>query len=106
MSRDEGEDPRPRVGGRDWLVRWSVAASTLGRARDTLTAWYEAGLVPAVKAPGGELSAYASWLAMVLASPAPGKAGEVIKVSQEWWALHAALQRAQPPVAPEPEVAA
>lgn len=104
MARDQ-EDARPRVGGRDWLVRWSAAAVTLGRAEETLTAWYENGLVPAVRSPGGKLSAHASWLYMVMNSARPGVAGEVIKVSQEWWALQAALQRVAPP-APGPEVAA
>jgi hypothetical protein len=70
------------------LVTWARAASVLGRSPDTLTNWFEQGLVPAVRTPGQRLSTYASWLDAVLASARPGQAGDVAEVTRQWWDEH------------------
>jgi hypothetical protein len=92
MTDNEAAAVRPSVGRRDWLVSWSVAADTLGRTTKTLTEWYEAGHVPAVRSPGGQLSAHASWLADVMASAKPGEAGDIPEVTRDWWARHEAAK--------------
>jgi hypothetical protein len=83
-----GEVQALHVSRRERLVSWARAASVLGRSPDTLTNWYEAGLVPAVRTPGQRLSTYASWLDAVLASARPGRAGDVAEVTKQWWDEH------------------
>jgi hypothetical protein len=97
MEQDaEAGAARPVVGRRDWLVPWSVAASTLGRTPKTLTDWFDKGYVPAVRTPGepGQLMTYASWLADVMASAARGRAGAITEVTDAWWARHEARREA------------
>lgn len=82
----------PCVGKRDWLVRWSTAAQTLGRSEKTLDGWFEAGNVPAVRTPGGQLSTYASWLTAVMLSARRGRAGDIKEVTDAWWTQHEVLR--------------
>jgi hypothetical protein len=86
MSENDVRELRP--GGRDYLVPFPVAASTLGRTTDTLDAWEEKGLVPAVELEGGRKSTFASWLAAVMRSARPGKAGKLADVTAAWWVQH------------------
>lgn len=92
MAEDTGS--RPVAGRRDWLVPWSVAADTLNRTKETLTSWHEKGFIPAVRTPAGDWFTYASWLADVMASARPGKAGEMAEVTRDWWARHEARKAA------------
>lgn len=80
--------PVLRPGGRDYLVPFPVAASTLGRTPDTLENWEAKGLVPAVELDGGRKSTFASWLAAVMRSARPGRAGKLAEVTAAWWAAH------------------
>jgi hypothetical protein len=77
-----------RVSHREALVRWDIAAETLGRSQDTLTNWYEAGFVPAVKTPGQQMSTYRSWLDDVLSAARPGIAADIAEVARRWWPEH------------------
>jgi hypothetical protein len=88
MSENDAAVLRP--GGRDYLVPFPVAASTLGRSTDTLDAWEAKGLVPAVELEGGRKSTFASWLAAVMRSARPGRAGKLADVTSAWWAAHEA----------------
>jgi hypothetical protein len=91
---DGSETAVLRPGGRDYLVPFPVAASTLGRTTDTLDAWEAKGLVPAVELEGGRKSTYASWLAAVMASAKPGRRGVMADVTAAWWAAHPGLKAA------------
>ncbi|HEV3290584.1 MAG TPA: hypothetical protein VG123_16485 [Streptosporangiaceae bacterium] len=77
-----------RVSHREVLVRWDVAADTLGRSPETLTNWYLAGHVPAVKTPGQQMSTYRSWLDDVLSAARPGCAADIAEVTRKWWPGH------------------
>ena len=94
MSENDAAVLRP--GGRDYLVPFPVAASTLGRTPDTLENWETKGLVPAVELEGGRKSTYASWLAAVMRSARPGRAGKLADVTAAWWTAHDAA-------APQPD---
>jgi hypothetical protein len=86
MSENAATELRP--GGRDYLVPFPVAATTLGRSTDTFEAWAAKGLVPAVELEGGRKSTFASWLAAVMRSARPGKPGKLADVTAAWWAAH------------------
>jgi hypothetical protein len=77
-----------RVSYEETLVRWDVAARKLGRSPDTLTDWYEAGHVPAVRTPGQQMSTYRSWLDAVLAGARPARAADIPEISRRWFAEH------------------
>lgn len=79
---------RPRVSHREVLVRWDVAADTLGRDPETLTNWYRNGHVPAVKTPGKQMSTYRSWLDAVMSAARPGQAADIPEVTRRWWPEH------------------
>jgi hypothetical protein len=92
MSENDAAVLRP--GGRDYLVPFPVAASTLGRTTDTLDAWEEKGLVPAVELEGGRKSTFASWLTAVMRSARPGRAGKLAEVTAAWFAERDAHEEA------------
>jgi len=71
---------------RDTLVPWAEAARRLGRSADTLRLWHDAGCFPAVVTPGGQWSAYESFIAAVLASARPKQAGSIEQIAREWFA--------------------
>jgi len=81
-------DGKPRVSHREALVRWDIAADTLGRSPGTLTNWYLAGHVPAVKTPGQQMSTYRSWLDDVMAGARPARAADIPEIARRWWAEH------------------
>lgn len=89
----------PMPGGRDWLVPFPEAASTLRRTPDTLVTWEARGLIPAVELDGGRKSTYASWLYAVMHSARPGRAGKLAEVTAAWWAAHDAAAPARKAVA-------
>lgn len=68
------------------LVPLKAAARVLGWSADAIRDWVNAGDVPAVRTPGGQLSLYASWIGDVLASSRPGQPGDMNEVSRQWWA--------------------
>jgi hypothetical protein len=70
----------------DKLVPWAEAARRLGRSADTLRLWHDAGCFPAVVTPGGQWSAYESFIAAVLASARPKQAGSIEQIAREWFA--------------------
>lgn len=76
---------RLRVTAGEVLVPLPRAARMLGRHPDTLENWHRDGLMPMFSGPGTR-STYQSWLEAVLASPLPGRAGNLIEVSRKWWA--------------------
>lgn len=77
-----------RISYAETLVRWDVAAKTLGRSPETLTNWYEGGHVPAVKTPGQQMSTYRSWLDDVMAGARPARAADIAEITRRWWAEH------------------
>lgn len=79
---------RAQARHRETLVRWDIAADTLGRSPETLTNWYLAGHVPAVKTPGQQMSTYRSWLDAVLAGARPARAADIPEIARRWWAEH------------------
>lgn len=70
----------------DKLVSWAEAARRLGRSADTLRLWHDAGYFPAVVTPGGQWSAYESFIAAVLASARPKQAGSIEQIARDWFA--------------------
>jgi len=82
-------------------VPFSVAAATLGRTPDTLARWLEDGTVrvPVVELPGNWRATFASWLAAVMHSPRPGRAGSLAAVTEAWWAEHDAADPTRKAVA-------
>lgn len=68
------------------LVTVKAAARVLGWSADAIRDWVNAGDVPAVRTPGGQLSLYASWIGDVLASSRPGRPGDMTEVTRQWWA--------------------
>ena len=68
------------------LVPVKAAARVLGWSADAIRDWVNAGLVPAVRSPGGQLSLYASWIGDVLASARPSQPGDMNEVTRQWWA--------------------
>jgi 2-keto-3-deoxy-6-phosphogluconate aldolase len=77
----------PMVSRKDRLVRWRRAAAVLGVSDDSLSAWYEAGHVPAVQTPG-LLFTYQSWLDAVLNGARPGKAADIAEIGRQWFEDH------------------
>jgi len=78
----------------DRLVPVKRAARTLGWSADAIHGWVNAGHVPGVRTPGGQLSLYASWLGDVLASAKPGEVGDMTEVTRRWWAARDAALKA------------
>jgi hypothetical protein len=77
-------ESRPPCG--DKLVPWAEAARRLGRSADTLRLWHDAGCFPAVVTPGGQWSAYESFIGAVLASARPRQAGSIEQIARDWFA--------------------
>ena len=78
----------PAVG--DKLVPFPDAARRLGRSVGTLRLWADAGHLPAVTTPGGQWSAYESFIEAVLASARPGRPGRIEEIARDWFAGRAA----------------
>ena len=93
---DENEVTALSPGGRDYLVPFPVAAVTLGRSPDTLDNWLRDGTVevPVVELPAGRKSTFASWLAAVMRSCRRGSPGNLIEVTNAWWAAYDAVREA------------
>ncbi len=79
---------RPRPVRGDKLIPFPVAAERLGRSVDTLRLWHDAGHFPAVVTPGGQWSAYESFVDAVLASARPKQAGSIEEIARGWFAAH------------------
>lgn len=74
----------PRYGDR--LIPFSEAAERLGYSPDTLKRWHDEGHFPAVVSPGGQWSAYESFILAVLASARPKRAGIIEEIARTWFA--------------------
>ena len=72
----------------DRLVPFPEAARRLGRSPDTLRLWHDDGHMPAVVTPGGQWSAYESFIDAVLASARPKQAGSIEQIARHWFAEH------------------
>ena len=70
----------------DKLVSFPDAARCLGRSPDTLRRWADAGHLPAVTTPGGQLSTFQSFIDDVLSSARPGRPGVIEDVCRGWFA--------------------
>jgi hypothetical protein len=83
MSEQTGV--RPQVSDSDCLVPLWLAAKKLGVTEESVGDWHVKYRVPLVRSPGRFRFTYESWLAMVLASPRPGRAGDMQAVTDAWW---------------------
>src|SRR6202451_4619217 len=72
----------------DSLIPFPEAARRLGRSPDTLRLWHNDGHMPAVVTPGGQWSAYESFIDAVLASARPKQAGSIEQIARHWVAEH------------------
>lgn len=77
----------------DKLVRWDRAALALNVSQDSLTAWFQAGFVPAVQTPGLFLT-YQSWIDDVRNGMRPGRAANVMEIGRKWFADRGLLEEA------------
>lgn len=75
---------RPARGER--LVRFSEAAPQIGKTPETLKQWHDAGLLLAVKSPGGQWSTFQSFIDDVLSSARPGRPGVIEDIARDWFA--------------------
>jgi predicted site-specific integrase-resolvase len=71
------------------MIPISQAAAMLGRSPWTLKRWYRLGLLPAVIMLG-RWYVPMSFIASVLSSPQPKKAGVLEDVAEAWFAAHPA----------------
>jgi hypothetical protein len=72
--------------GRERLMSLPAAAKRLGWSPDVVRDWVQADPnIPVVRTPGGHMSLYDSWVTAVLASPRPGRQGDMTEVSILWW---------------------
>lgn len=69
------------------LVPIGAAARRLGRSPWTLKRWYAKELLPVVIIQG-QWHVPESFLAMVAASPRPGRAGDMKTIAAEWFAAN------------------
>jgi hypothetical protein len=83
---------QPELSGDDYLVPFPDAGRTLGRAPITLKRWYRKGWLPAIII-GGQWCTFASFLAMIFASPQPAKAARLEQIAEDWFAAHAPAEQ-------------
>lgn len=76
--------------GATGMVPITEAARQLGRTPWTLKRWYRLGLLPAVIMLG-RWYVPVSFIASVLSSPQPKKAGVLEEVAEAWFAAHEAV---------------
>jgi hypothetical protein len=70
----------------DRPIPFPQAPRRIGTSPDTLRNWHDEGHLPAVVSPGSQWSTYESFLAAVLASARPGKAGVIDDIARTWFA--------------------
>jgi hypothetical protein len=85
MSRTEQDRAAGATSG---FVRLGAAADRLGYSESTLRRWYRKRWLPLIRAGRGACVPL-SFLAMLEASPRPGRAGVVAEVAAEWFRLYA-----------------
>lgn len=72
---------------RERLMSLPAAARRLGWSADVVRDWVRANPnIPVVRTPGNHMSLYDSWVTSVLASPRPGRQGDMDEVTTRWWA--------------------
>lgn len=71
---------------RERLMPLSAAARRLGWSADVMRDWIRDSDIPVVRSPGNHLSLYDSWVSAVLGSAKPGRHGDMVEATRQWWA--------------------